>query len=137
MDNRTEQRIKCVPERIHEMVESVQNILEGITKWTKAEDYIQLRLIVPRIIKLLSGMEDMGADIDDMVARLDPDKELMSINTLLQQKAALEQEKIVLKNLCDQIQLSSKMIERSERDRLAQDILVRCRTLENSLKEIK
>jgi hypothetical protein len=137
MDNRTEQRIKCVPERIHEMVESVQNILEGITKWTKAEDYIQLRLIVPRIIKLLSGMEDMGADIDDMVARLDPDKELMSINTLLQQKAALEQEKIVLKNLCDQIQLSSKMIERCERDRLAQDILVRCQTLEQSLKEIK
>ncbi len=137
MDKQTEQRIKRVPEQIHDMMESVQEILEGITKWTKAEEYIQLRLIVPRILKLLSGMEDVGADIDDLVAHLDPEKEILSINTLNQQKASLEQEKVILKNLCDQIQLSSKMIERSERDRLAQDILVRCRTLENSLKEIK
>ncbi len=137
MDKQTEYRIKQVPEQIGDIMESVSKILEGITRWTKAEDYVQLRLILPRILKLLSDMEDLGTEIDNLISRLDADKEAVSISTLIQQKASLNQEKAVLKNLSEQIRLSSMVIEKSERDLLAQDILVRCQTLEHSLKEMR
>ena len=137
MDKLLEKRIVRIPEKLEDIQKSVQNILTGISKWAKEEDYMQLQLLKPRLLKLISDMEVLESEVSECLQKLSDDTEKeVTENQLLQQKAMILEEKAVVIKLLDDITASTKIIEKSERAGLAGEILDRCRILETSIKEL-
>ncbi|WP_029324658.1 hypothetical protein [Butyrivibrio sp. AE3004] len=131
-------KIADIPYEIQTLQKSVQDILTGISKWTKDEDYVQLRLLIPRLIQLLSRIDKLEEEVDGYMEAVKTDSDAnLTVVTLEQQKLLIVQEKQIIQKLLDDVSLSTKVIESSEKEVLAGEILERCRELEISMRKMK
>ncbi len=138
MDKKLENRIVRIPDEISRIQSETQDVLDGISRWTKAEDYMQLKLLSPRLLNLISKIDNQINEIESCNAELEGDKNAeVSSAVLLQQKALLQKEKMIIEKILSDVSLSSKLIENSEKARVAGEILERCRALSLSVKEMQ
>lgn len=137
MDRTLENRLIRIPEKIRQIQDDTTKVLDGISRWTKEEDYVQLRLLLPRLKNLISRIDALSDEIDSCLGETEGDKAAeMTVNALLQQKASLLNERSVIGKIQDDVSLSSNLIEDSERIRLSGEILERCRTFQHTVKEM-
>ena len=138
MDKRTADRIVKLQEdtgRLH--VESGKAI-EGISEWTRKEDYVQLSLLLPRLKNLVRKTGVLIQEAEGCIKELEDDKNAeTSVALLLQLKTQLVKEKMILENLQGDVSLSKKIIESSEKARLSGEILERCKAFAISVKELR
>ncbi len=138
MDKRLEMRIVRIPDEIGRIQDETRKILEGISGWTKKEDYMQLKLLAPRLANLLAGIDTAIGETESCMVELEGDSNAaVTKNSLMQQKALLMKERGIIEDIRSDVALSSRLIEDSEKARLAGEILKRCEALRLSIKEMQ
>ena len=136
MDRSLETRITSIPDRLAEVTKAAGEIFDGISKWTSGGDVFSLRLLMPRLMRLLSNMEELDAEIDETGALIGDDKEReITRLALLQQKAILAREHELVRSLYDNICLSAEAAELSEGERIAAEITGKCASFAEQVRE--
>lgn len=138
MNKALENRIIQIPDNIVAIQNETRRILDGILRWTGEKDFMQLKLLLPRLMNLISKIDAQSKEIDECISTLEGEKNAdLTRNSLLQQKALLSNERSIIEKIRDDVSLSSKLIEKSEQMRLTGEILERCKALELSVKELR
>ncbi len=76
MDAKLAGKIKSFPGEIMKIQESLQDILDNITEWTDAEDYSQLKMLMPRLSYMLAMIDILEDDMKSVADRLGSDVNL-------------------------------------------------------------
>lgn len=138
MDKRIAGRIVKLQEETAGLHDEAGKVIDGISGWTREEDYVQLRLLIPRlknlVLKLCTNIQEAEACIK--VIEGDKNAEA-AVALLLQLKAQLVKEKMILEKLQGDISLSTRIIESSEKARLSGEILERCKAFALSVEELE
>ncbi|MBR1671176.1 MAG: hypothetical protein IJ695_10820 [Butyrivibrio sp.] len=138
MNKALENRIIQIPDNIVAIRNETRRILDGILRWTGEKDFMQLRLLLPRLMNLISKIDAQSKEIDECISTLEGEKNAdLTRDLLLQQKALLSNERSIIEKIRDDVSLSSRLIEKSEQMRLTGEILERCKALELSVKELR
>ncbi len=133
---KTADKVRKFPDDILKIQKSLQDILTGIREWAEDEDYMQLRLLMPRFQYLLSMIEILKEEMTSALLEVKGNKDVLTEQGINSQMLALESIEGQIKSLDDSIKVSLKAIDASEKERLAADILTRCRELENASGEL-
>ncbi len=137
MDSRLAGKIKSFPGEIAKIQSSLQEILDSISEWTADGDYMQLRLLLPRLSFLISMTDILKGEMKSAAELIDDEKDAATGMVIGQQLLVLENLEGQLQSMTDCIKVSVKALETSDRELLASDIIKRSRELEETMRELK
>ncbi len=137
MDKTLERRIVNMTDNIEDVQNKAQQILKGITEWTSHDQDVQLKLLGPRLINLVSNIDMYIEDIDCYIKELnDCEGSKVTINMLLQQKGILLNTRRVMTDIQENIDTSLMLIDNSNKVREAKEYIQRCQNLKRLAKEM-